>query len=613
MIKSFNILYSQKSDLFDVKRRFPNYPSEKTLIQVFSGQIKKRQIERLLHDLKDVFQGVPIIGTTTAGEIFDGKVVEKTIVVNISFFEFTTIQTTLVAQYDDLWSVGKTLARDLTGEHRSPQAPSFYGGVTVTPTNPQAIIVFGCSIKKDGLKIDASPMLTALYEEFPQTIIAGGQAGDNGNGIISYVFNADKIVDHGVVAASLSGKYLSVHNSYNLSWVPIGKKLTITKAAGPRVYSIDDRAPRELYQYYLGQEVVDGLPLTAADFPLVIEREGIPLAIHALGVNEDGSFDYIHSFHSGEQVQFGFCHSGLLTLGAKKTFNELRVHPAQAAFVYSCVSRKWILGQDINIEIAPISHLAPTAGFFAYGEYFTHPIGKCLLFSQTMTVLTLAELNYTKAPIITTDLKPFLSEEESKQLKTLRVLHRLVETSAKEIESMNNKLAEMAHQDCLTRLSNRRYFDQKFAEEFNRAQRSQEPLSVVMIDIDKFKLYNDTYGHVKGDSCLRGVASALKKSLQRPGDFVARYGGEEFICILPNTDFEGGMFLAEKMRQNISKLSIPHGTSTVSHHVTISLGVLSLDKITEHMTPTEMIVMCDQQLYSAKDQGRNRVCGHRIS
>ena len=83
MIKSFNILYSQKSDLLDVKRRFPNYPSDKTLIQVFSGQIKKRQIERLLHDLKDVFQGVPIIGTTTAGEIFDGKVLEKTIVVNI--------------------------------------------------------------------------------------------------------------------------------------------------------------------------------------------------------------------------------------------------------------------------------------------------------------------------------------------------------------------------------------------------------------------------------------------------------------------------------------------------------------------------------------------------
>ena len=590
MIRSLNVLYSQPSDLFEIKQRFQNHPSEKTLIQVFSGYIQKTQIEHLLHELQDVFQETAIIGTTTAGEILDSRVSENTVVVNISFFDSTTVRTTLVEQCDNLWSVGKTLARDLA------------------PTEPQAIIMFGCSLQ-DGRTIDASPILKALYEELPQTIIAGAQAGDNGNGVISYVFTEQGIVEYGAVAASLSGKCLSVQNSYNLSWVPIGKKLTITQASGSRIYSIDNRSPLDLYKHYLGAEVVDGLPLTAADFPLFVQREGIPMAIHALGVNDDGSFDYIHSFDSGEQVQFGFCHSGLLALAAKKTFDKLRTHPVQAAFIYSCVSRKWILGQDINIEIAPISSLAPTAGFFAYGEYFTHPQGKCLFLSQTMTVLTLAELGDRATPILDQELKPFIMEQESKQLKTLRALHRLVETSAKEIETANKKLVEIAHEDGLTGVSNRRYFDQQLLAEFKRAQRSRTPLSLILIDVDDFKLYNDTYGHVEGDSCLRHVATVLKQVSQRSGDFVARYGGEEFVCILPHSNFDGAMLLAERIRQHISQLSIPHATSRVSDHLTVSLGVQTLNNITEQMTPELFLVMCDKQLYAAKEQGRNRVCG----
>ncbi len=595
MITNLNVLYSQKSDLLPIKQRFGHHPTEQTLIQVFSGQIKKTQIERLLKDLKDVFPSTAIIGTTTAGEILDKEVLENTVVINISFFESTTVKSSLVNQYDDLWLAGKTLALDLAA------------------FAPKAVIVFGCSIKEDGNKIDATPLLAALYEALPQVIIAGGQAGDNGNGIITYVFTENGIVDRGAVAASLSGEHLSVNNSYNLSWVPIGKKLKITKVVGPRVYSIDNQTPLDLYNHYLGSEVVDGLPLTAADFPLIIERDGITMAIHALGVDDDGSFNYIHSFQVGEQVQFGFCHSGLLRIGAKKTFDELRISPVQAVFIYSCVSRKWILGQDINIEIAPISTLAPTAGFFAYGEYFTHSQSKCLFFGQTMTVLTLAELDRAKTPILADELKSFITEQESKQLKTLRVLHRLVETSAKEIEINNKKLAEMAHKDGLTGLSNRRYFDRQLLDELKRARRTGKPLSLILIDVDEFKLYNDTYGHVEGDCCLRGVATVLKQVPQRSEDIVSRYGGEEFVCILPNTNFDGAMFLAERIREDLSQLSIPHATSTVSNYLTVSIGVQTINNITKEITPEDFIVMCDKQLYSAKNSGRNRVCGEQIS
>ncbi|MEM7593259.1 MAG: diguanylate cyclase [Cyanobacteria bacterium P01_A01_bin.83] len=596
MITSLNVLYCQQSDLFEIKQRFSNHPPEKTLIQVFSGWVQKNEIERLLHELKEVFPDTPIVGTTTAGEIIDSKVTENTVVVNFSFFDSTTIQTTIVGQSDELWSMGKIIARDLA------------------PSDPTAIIMFGCSLK-EGRTIDASQILNALYEELPQTVIAGAQAGDNGNAVMSYVFTEDGIVEYGAAAASLSGTNLNVQNSYNLSWVPIGKKLTITKASGSRVYSIDQRSPLELYQHYLGQEVVNGLPLTAADFPLIMERDGITMALHAIGVNDDGSFDYIHSFAPGEEVQFGFCHSGLLSLAAEETFDQLRLNSVQAAFIYSCVSRKWVLGEDIDVEIAPIATLAPTAGFFAYGEYFTHPQGKCLFFSQTMTVLTLTELDRRDEGQISSvidNLKPLPIAAETKQLKTLRALHRLVETSANEIETANKKLARIAHQDGLTGLSNRRYFDQQLAIEFEQAEKSQIPLSLVLIDVDDFKLYNDTYGHLAGDVILRKVATVLYQVSERAGDFVGRYGGEEFVCILPDTNFTQAMLLAEKIRQDISKLEIPHATSRVGDHLTVSIGVQTIDIITQQITPELLFVMCDKQLYAAKEAGRNQVCGQTV-
>ncbi|MEL6441165.1 MAG: diguanylate cyclase [Cyanobacteria bacterium J06621_8] len=595
MITSLNVLYEQQSDLQEIKQHHRHHPPERTLIQVFSGYTEQAQIECLLQEITEVFPHTPIIGTTTAGEILDSQLTENSVVINISFFDSTIVRTALVDREDDLWSVGKNLARNLA------------------EIAPEAIIIFGCSLK-DGRTLDASPILSALYAELPQTVVAGGQAGDNGNGVISYVFTEQGIAEYGAAAAALSGANLVVQNSYNLSWVPIGKKLTITKAEGSRIYTIDQRSPLDTYRHYLGQEVIDGLPLTAADFPLFMKRDGVLMALHAIGVNDDGSFDYIHSFHPGEQVQFGFCHSGLLSLSAQKTFDKLRQNKVQAVFIYSCVSRKWILGQDINVEIDPITTLAPTAGFFAYGEYFTHPQGKCLFFSQTMTVMTLAELECSATFPQEPNLKPFATVAESKQLKTLRALHRLVETSATEIEMVNKKLAKIAHQDGLTGLSNRRYFDRQLAEEFNYAQRTGTTLSLILIDVDDFKLYNDTYGHAAGDSCLRQVATVLNQASEKGDVLVARYGGEEFVCILPETDLTKAMEKAEKIRQQIEKLEIPHATSRAANHVTISLGVQSVDNITaKNITPEILFIMCDKQLYAAKEHGRNRVRGQQVA
>ncbi|HLJ70013.1 MAG TPA: diguanylate cyclase [Roseiarcus sp.] len=166
------------------------------------------------------------------------------------------------------------------------------------------------------------------------------------------------------------------------------------------------------------------------------------------------------------------------------------------------------------------------------------------------------------------------------------------------------ELETLATRDGLTGLLNRRSFDERLATEARRAARERQPLSLLMLDIDCFKQYNDAYGHQKGDECLRLVAGALTKGLWRAGDAAARYGGEEFAVILPDTTRQGAASVAERMRREVIRLDIPHQASIVSDHVTVSIGGSTIVAAT--ISPDALLTSADAALYQAKHDGRNR-------
>ncbi|MCG8567809.1 MAG: diguanylate cyclase [Desulfobacterales bacterium] len=194
-----------------------------------------------------------------------------------------------------------------------------------------------------------------------------------------------------------------------------------------------------------------------------------------------------------------------------------------------------------------------------------------------------------------------LLEEKTRQLDA-KVVE--LETLKQELEESNTKLRRLSSVDGLTDLPNRRFFDETLQREWNRGLRTRKPLTLILADIDHFKAYNDFYGHVLGDECLKRVGQQLQETLFRDMDSVARYGGEEFVAILPETDLAGGEIVAQRMLRDIVALKLPHHPSPTVPWVTVSLGISTMVPRPES-SATHLVENADRALYFSKASGRN--------
>ncbi len=186
-------------------------------------------------------------------------------------------------------------------------------------------------------------------------------------------------------------------------------------------------------------------------------------------------------------------------------------------------------------------------------------------------------------------------------------LERKVVLRTRELQALNEELRRISRADGLTGLANRRYFDEFLQREWLRARRKQECLALIMIDVDEFKSYNDYYGHLRGDDCLRRIGAALVQTAKRSSDLVARYGGEEFTVVLPATTEEGALELAVQIQQAVAAVGIRHERSHNGDFVTVSMGIATFTPQGDD-TYKELVAVADQALYQAKRQGRNCIC-----
>lgn len=348
----------------------------------------------------------------------------------------------------------------------------------------------------------------------------------------------------------------------------------------------------EVPLYRLEGEETERVDLNSVESPLL---QKLGAALQASPKNSAGSLT-----HKGERYLYDLHrmrdqHGLELEVGVvlpERTFTAALSEGARQTLILTLIAIG--IGTAIGALLArriaaPVEHISQRADQLALGELEAAIEHKSAIREVNQLGISFGRM--------ANELRQLIGTLESRVAERTEALSRA-----------NAELESLSMQDGLTAIPNRRHFDQTLEHEWQRARREQTPISLVLCDIDHFKLFNDHYGHQRGDEALRRVARCLAESLNRPADTAARYGGEEFVIILPNTAIEGARNVAERARQRVYSVGMPRDDVDDIDRVTISLGVASVVPA-GNSTPEQLIELADQNLYEAKHQGRNRSVG----
>ncbi|MFM2482561.1 diguanylate cyclase [Celerinatantimonas sp. YJH-8] len=451
------------------------------------------------------------------------------------------------------------------------------------------------------LSIDCQPLLQGMQIHLKNIPIFGGGAGNQNIDKSTFVFYKHQILDQGIVAVALSGERLRIQTFNYLGWIPFGNNMTITSADYNIVHSIDHQSAYQLYRHFIDIDKNNFFD-TSVEFPLILHRNQKVIARVPLEIIDDQSLRFFAEVKTGDQVQFGYGDINAILSDLSYSYQALKAFQPEAIFVYSCCCRLYFLKEDARQEISPFKSIAPAVGFFTYGEFDSHHAQEEIL-NATIVSVAISETDKKEYKNYN-DINNSLIIAPSKHLVRLKRLMHFISRMTEQLDIANQELKNLAQKDSLTGIYNRRKFAEKLTEEINRSHRYQIPLSLILIDIDHFKLVNDQYGHLIGDKVLIQVTHTIKNEI-RQTDLLARFGGEEFVIILPETKLEQAAHQAERIRKKVA-FQPEQTTSERLPAITCSFGISSLRNT--QMTFEQLLDEADKALYQAKSLGRNQVC-----
>ncbi len=489
--------------------------NKSVLVQVFCGRNEITYIKQLVAEISAELPLAHIVGVTTSGEIIDGEVCGRKTVLAISIFEKTDVRVRSFCKEDqDDFVLGKQIATAL--------------GSDVA----KILILFGA-----GNQVTAEEVLKGIEVENPELLVAGGSAGQSARENPAMVFDGQDIIENGFIGIVLEGTELDARLYSHLGWHAIGKAMTITKAEGNRVYTINSIPAYQVYRRYLGIDKYDDF-LNAVEFPLIIKRNEVLMARTPMIYYDDDSIGFAGEVLQGDIVRLSFGDAGLISEMVEKLCQEIQRKAVESIFVYSCESRRGFLQDLSSCETRPLQKIAPTVGFFTVGEYY-HIEGKNYFLNATMTVLTLSEEGEGESiqkealfcAIPERSIYPDSVADRSKGV--LKALAHLVTTVTTELEAANQNLHYIGLHDSLTGVYNRTFFDQ----EIKRLKKNDDAVGIIICDMDCLKILNDTLGHEFGDKTIKVVANILRQAC-RKDDVLARIGGDEFAILVERASKE---------------------------------------------------------------------------
>jgi diguanylate cyclase (GGDEF)-like protein/PAS domain S-box-containing protein len=656
----------QQLNSFVKENELDTFPS--LFVQVFSGHTNKALIEEVQHSLLRLLPAANIIGCTTAGEINNGTLSEREVVLSFTSFEKTRLSTMLLNQseFENSYEMGKALAT---------QTFTF---------DTKAIIIF-----PSYHHVDSQELIEGIYEINPEVIISGGIAADNENFEGTYVFTEKEMTSGGVVAAVLNSAHLQIDAYTNSKWQEIGKSITVTKADGNTIYSINKKKPLHILKQYLGETFTKQLPNSGVEFPFLMEIDGEKSSVFISKVLKTGEIEVTRKMPEGTQLTFAYADTRLIIEDSLLNMKRLSKKPIESIFVYNCMARKRFMNDFTKEELKMIQSIAPTSGFFASGEISVQSgripriIGHSLTYlaisesmataernartfdyeipSQMKTIMSLTHLmqashydmqilnenlmtseqyyrslfdnnadfvystdlhghftsvnpafektfGFKKKDIIGKPATNFIKPDDIPRAKAhfLRTIKGKEQYYNIEIPTANEevqvfqvknipitvngvtagvygighnitkqkkteeKIRQLAYYDIDTGLPNRMLFTEQLTKMLKRAKKKKDMLAVLFIDLDRFKIINDSLGHFAGDSIIKELVDRIQGVLPT-GAFFGRFGGDKFSLLLTKNGSVDEVI-------NVAKSIISHIARSVLYEnqeffVTASIGV----------------------------------------
>jgi len=356
---------NNKKDIKNAIKEVNNKKYNSKLIQIFTSLTDKIKLQKLLDKYSKKFPNSIIIGTTTAGEISHAKMFDNSTIISLSLFEDTKLKTNYTKNINK--KSGKKLSSEICEKYT------------------KATIILSESLRGQ----DYDGFIKGFKKKNPDIILAGGLAGDNFKLKKTFVFLNGTIYDEGSVAVSFTSKNLFADNMYNLNWTPIGKEFTITSADGNTIHKIDNQNSVDFFKKYLGADIFANDAKALSEFQLLYKEGSTVVSRTPLAIDKK-SLIFAAPIKEGQKVQFGFSNADAVLSGSSKISNIMKKNPAESVYIYSCIARKTLLGETLENEFQSFEQIAPTAGFFTYGEYYSTSKNNAVL-NCTTTLLILSE------------------------------------------------------------------------------------------------------------------------------------------------------------------------------------------------------------------------------
>ncbi len=390
------------------------------LLQIFTGICETQFIEKILFQVTSLIPHIKIIGSTTSGEIMEDKALENSTVLSFSLFEKTKIET----YYTEIGETSSQTAQKLISQFDK---------------NGSAKVAISFA---DGLSVNGEEFINTLGSYKDNLVIAGGLAGDNAEFKQTFTFTQEKVLKSGAVVALLLSDDLIVTTTAIFGWENIGKTMTITKSEENRVYEIDGAKAVDIYAKYLGDDIAKNLPKVGIEFPLIVKRKDLRIPRAILAKHDDGSLTFAGNINTGDKVAFGYGNVETILSYSNNIKKRFYDNSGESIFVYSCMARKALLQESINLELAPLSKIANVSGFFTYGEFYSNISTQTKeLLNQTMTILSLHEDTNVNTQKRSLSIKnELITKDRRKSNLTLKALSHLVSQTSLELEDINLSL-----------------------------------------------------------------------------------------------------------------------------------------------------------------------------